>query len=107
MNQVLLQARVVERAAMRYTPAGLPVVDLKLAHESERWQQGQNRKVALELPASAIGDLAHVLVATAIGTAGRFEGFLVKQRNGRGVTLQIEQFMALPDDVVAGPGPQL
>jgi primosomal replication protein N len=32
MNRLVLQAQVLERKAMRYTPAGLPALDLRLAH---------------------------------------------------------------------------
>ncbi|MBK6853557.1 MAG: primosomal replication protein N [Burkholderiales bacterium] len=98
MNQLVLSARIVQRDALRYTPAGLPVVDLRLAHESERFQEGQTRKLSLEVTACALGELARDLVNTALGTAGNFTGFLVKHRNGRGVMLQIESFSALPPD---------
>ncbi|HEX6362976.1 MAG TPA: primosomal replication protein N, partial [Albitalea sp.] len=30
MNRLVLQAQLVERAAVRYTPAGLPALDLVL-----------------------------------------------------------------------------
>jgi primosomal replication protein N len=96
MNRVLLSARIVQRDALRYTPAGLPVLDVRLAHESQRQQQGQARKISMELHASALGDLAGTLMRTTVGTAGDFEGFLVKQRNGRGVMLQIESFSPSP-----------
>jgi primosomal replication protein N len=97
MNRVQLSARIVQRDAMRYTPAGLPVVDLRLAHDSERQQLGQTRKISMELHATALGDLAGTLMRTTVGTAGDFEGFLVKQRNGRGVMLQIESYSPTPD----------
>ena len=35
MNRLLLSAQLVERAALRYTPAGLPALDVALKHESE------------------------------------------------------------------------
>jgi primosomal replication protein N len=97
MNRVQLGARIVQRDAMRYTPAGLPVVDLRLAHESERQQLGQTRKISMEMHATALGDLAITLMRTTVGSAGDFEGFLVKQRNGRGVMLQIESYSPIPD----------
>ena len=97
MNRLVLQAQLLERAALRYTPAGLPVLDVRLAHESQRQQQGQTRKISMELHATALGDLATTLMRTTVGTAGDFEGFLVKQRNGRGVMLQIESYSPTPD----------
>ncbi|MEY4748833.1 MAG: hypothetical protein RIQ60_1047 [Pseudomonadota bacterium] len=101
MNRVVLSACIVQRDAMRYTPAGLPVVDVRLAHESQRQQQGQTRKISMEMHATALGDLATTLMHTTVGSAGDFEGFLVKQRNGRGVMLQIESYRPTPDPQAA------
>ena len=55
MNRLVLTAQLVERGAMRYTPAGLPALDLSLKHESEVTQDGQPRKVSMEIKARAIG----------------------------------------------------
>jgi primosomal replication protein N len=101
MNRVQLSARIVQRDAMRYTPAGLPVIDLRLAHDSQRQQLGQTRKISMELHATALGDLAGTLMHTTVGSAGDFEGFLIKQRNGRGVMLQIESYSPTPDPEAA------
>ncbi|MES2482746.1 MAG: primosomal replication protein N, partial [Pseudomonadota bacterium] len=35
MNQLVLSARIAQAFALRYTPAGLPALDLRLEHESE------------------------------------------------------------------------
>jgi primosomal replication protein N len=35
MNRLVLQAQLVERGALRYTPAGIPALDLNLKHESQ------------------------------------------------------------------------
>ena len=55
MNQLVLQATVVERAALRHTPAGLPALDVRLAHASQVEHAGMPRQVALEIHATAIG----------------------------------------------------
>ena len=55
MNRLVLSATLVERAALRYTPAGLPALDLSLKHESEVSEDGQPRKVSMEMRAVAIG----------------------------------------------------
>ena len=47
----------MERGALRYTPAGLPALDLSLKHESEVSEDGQPRKVSLEIRAVAIGEI--------------------------------------------------
>ncbi len=89
MNQVLLSARIIERKALRYTPAGLPALDLVLEHESELQENQRNRKVQLEMKAVAVGDIAKALNHLAIGETHGFTGFLGSPRSGRGVLLHI------------------
>jgi primosomal replication protein N len=89
MNQVVLEARVTERGALRYTPAGLPALDLLLSHESTVTEAGAPRKVRMDLKAVVIGALAEQLSRVEMGSAHRFAGFLASQRNGRGVVLHI------------------
>jgi hypothetical protein len=42
---------------MRYTPAGLPALDVGLKHESELSENGLPRKVSMEMRAVAIGEV--------------------------------------------------
>ena len=86
----MLEARILERGALRYTPAGLPALDLSLGHESSTLQLGKPRKVSLEMRARAIGDLTAALLTAELGTEHCFEGFLGSQRNGRGVVFNIQ-----------------
>ena len=89
MNRLVLDATLVERAALRYTPAGLPALDLSLKHESTVTEDGQPRKVSMEMRALAIGAVTQVLVPLALGTAALFGGFLTSTRNGRGLLFHI------------------
>jgi hypothetical protein len=45
MNRLILAAELVERGATRYTPAGLPALDLGLKHDSEVMEDRQPRKL--------------------------------------------------------------
>jgi primosomal replication protein N len=89
MNRLVLSAQLVERGALRYTPAGLPALDLSLKHESEVSENGQPRKVSLEIKALGIGDITVALSAMALGSTGQFGGFLAAVRNGRGTRFHI------------------
>ena len=51
MNRWVLSAAVTERGSLRFTPAGLPVTDLVLSHESVVTQEGQARKVSVQVKA--------------------------------------------------------
>ena len=74
---------------MRYTPAGLPALDLVLKHESEASEDGQARKVSLEIRAVAIGDVTRQVGQLAVGAQAQFAGFLAASRNGRGIVFHI------------------
>ncbi len=74
---------------MRYTPAALPALDLVLKHESEVSEDGQSRKVSLQIKAVAIGAITQPLVGVALGTSARFAGFIGATRNGRGLLFHV------------------
>jgi primosomal replication protein N len=89
MNRLVLSAKLVERGARRYTPAGLPVIELMLQHESEQSEDGQTRRVSLEIKALAVGSITQAVDALALGTTGNYAGFLARTRNGRGMLFHI------------------
>lgn len=92
MNRTELTACIAEQAALRYTPAGLPALDMILEHASEVQEVGQNRKVQLKIRALAIGSLAERLVKQAVGSVWTFKGFLATPRQGKSVVLHIQEF---------------
>ena len=89
MNRLVLAASLIERGAVRYTPAGLPALDMLLKHESEVSEDGLPRKVSLEIRAVAIGAITRPAGALALGSLATFAGFLGATRNGRGLVLHI------------------
>ena len=91
MNRLVLQATLVQRQALRHTPAGLPALDLSLAHSSTVSEDGQPRQVSLELKAVAIGAVTRQLLPLAMGSSGVFAGFLSPMRNGRGVLFHVTE----------------
>jgi primosomal replication protein N len=92
VNQLILQATVLELGLVRYTPAGLMALDLGLKHEGEALEAGKPRKVSMEIKAVAIGEIVKRLQALGIGAAARFSGFLTNQRNGRGMIFHVTAF---------------
>jgi primosomal replication protein N len=89
LNRLLLSARIVERGALRYTPAGIAALDLELKHESTLSEDRQARKVSLQLRAVALGEVTAGLAALPLGSGGTFAGFLAGSRNGRGVVFHV------------------
>ena len=91
MNRLVLTAQLVERGVVRYTPAGLPALDLSLKHESEVTQDGQPRKVSMEIRARAVGQITQRVSGIEIGSTHGYAGFLGSQRNGRGVVFHVTE----------------
>lgn len=94
MNRLVLSGQLVERGATRYTPAGLPALDLKLKHESEVTEDGKPRKVSLEMRAVALGAICRPLQALALDQPAQFAGFLAASRNGKGLIFHVTEFTA-------------
>ncbi len=101
MNQTLLSAAIAEMSVLRYTPAGLPALDLRLSHESELQMDGARRNIRLQLKALAVGVQAERLAAMPLGSLCRFEGFLGSPRQGSQVVLHIQHFQ--PESFSGGP----
>ena len=101
MNRMVLSAQLLERGAVRYTPAGLPAIDCRLQHASTVTEDGQPRLVSLEIKAMAIGAIARPMGALILGQSGLFAGFLATTRNGRGMLFHITELspgaLALPN----------
>jgi primosomal replication protein N len=94
MNRLVLSGSLVRRGALRYTPAGLPALDLELQHESSVVQDGHTRKVSMSLKALAIGSIVPSVTGLALGSSAVFDGFLAASRNGRGMMFHITEVRA-------------
>jgi len=92
VNQLVLTACVTELGALRFTPAGLPAVDLRLEHESTMTEAAQPRQVKAALKAVAFGAVAERLARQTLGSLWRFQGFLATPRNGKHPVLHIQDF---------------
>jgi len=63
MNRLVLSASLVQRSVLGYAPAGLPALDLVLAHASTVSEDGQPRQVSFEMRPVAIGAVTRPLQA--------------------------------------------
>ncbi len=63
--------------AIRYTPAGIPLLSFMLQHASEQTEAGLKRKVECEVNAVVIGDIAKSNIQ--IGDEIKAKGFLAKR----------------------------
>ena len=89
-NRIEISGVVTELQSLRYTPAGVPVVEFRLAHESERAEAGATRKVHAEIEAVAFEAQARLLAAGPMGRLLKAEGFLcAKNRRSRKPVLHV------------------
>ncbi len=89
-NHWVLTACIAEVQPLRYTPAGLPALDIRLEHESLQREAGANRQVKASVKALAFGALAERLARQALGSVWRFQGFLATRRSGKGLVFHIQ-----------------
>ena len=90
-NETVLTACIAEVEPLRYTPAGMPALNLRLEHASEILEAGQVRQVKLVVKAVAFGALAERLVKQPIGSMWRFDGFLATPHNGKSVVFHVQE----------------
>ena len=92
-NSLDLSASIAVMDAMRYTPAGIPALNIQLEHESELVESGAKRLVKVKVKAVAFGALAERVAAQPVGSAWRFRGFLGNARQGNSVVFHIQEFL--------------
>lgn len=90
LNQVRLIACVAEASPLRYTPAGIPALNLVLEHESEIVEAGVTRQVKLTVRAVAFGSLAETTGRLELGKPLLFTGFMINARTSKSIVLHIQ-----------------
>jgi primosomal replication protein N len=84
---------VIAREELRYTPAGVPVLNFRLAHRSQQTEAKHARAVELEALAVAIGEVAQRLAALPEGQRLTLTGFLAnRSRRSTQVVLHVNEF---------------
>ncbi len=75
---------------MRYTPAGIPVSEGRLQHNSSLIENGTQRLVEVEIAVVALGENARWLQAAPVGGKLKVTGFLAaRSRNSRAPVLHV------------------
>ena len=90
MNELKLVANIVEREAMRYTPAGIPIVSAKLFYSAQQTEAGMARVVEFEIAALAAGEISDRLNQAELAIPLQFTGFLArKNRNSKSLVFHV------------------
>ena len=85
----------MEASALRFTPGGLPAIDVRLEHESEIQEAGQKRQVKATVKTVALGSLAERIAHLPLGSLWQFSGFLASPRNSKYVIFHIQDFQQI------------
>ena len=80
VNRFEVQGLIAELSPLRYTPAGVPVLEFLVSHESDVTEAGQPRRIAFSLGIVAMGDLAQMASTMSLGCKVRLQGFLAPVR---------------------------
>ena len=95
-NQVVIEGTIAETALLRYTPAGIPVSEFRLIHESRQSEAGQDRAVQIELSVLVMGDPALEIAKIPGGSEVAVKGFLSRRSQKSDYpVLHINQFKLL------------
>lgn len=81
-NETVIGGRLRRRSALRYTPAGIPIVDFVIEHQSVQSEAGARRRVQCDVEAVAVGELAVALGEAKINQALQVTGFLARNSIG-------------------------
>ena len=95
-NTLRLTGTLVAREPLRWTPARVPVLELRIEHLSRQMEAGAEREVSCELAVRALGSAAQQLEVVALGTQLKIEGFIAaKSAKNRAPVLHIRTFELL------------
>ena len=92
-NRISLSGIVVEREALRHTPAGIPILSFRIEHASTQVENSVPRQVEVEIDAMAVGELAQQMNQLRNGQKVGVQGFLAKRsRQSSRIILHINEF---------------
>ena len=78
-NRIVLNGKILTIDPLRYTPAGIPALNLTLAHNSRQVEAGMEREVECEVQVVAMGELAQQAARCKVEDGIRIQGFLARK----------------------------
>jgi primosomal replication protein N len=92
-NRTQLCGRLETRCALRFSPAGVALVDFTIAHRSEQKEANTVRKVDCVMKATAAEDLAQQIAKLRVGAQIKASGFLAQaSRANSALVLHVQNF---------------
>ena len=75
-NEIALTGELAAIEALRYTPAGIPILGFKLMHRSQQSEAGLKRQVECEVNGVAMAEVALAMSRYTVGGTVRVKGFM-------------------------------
>jgi primosomal replication protein N len=79
VNEVALSGTAHDLRDLRFTPAGIPVLEFSMRHSSLQVEAGHERRVELDMPTIAFGALAQRMAHDAPNGPIMARGFLARR----------------------------
>ena len=93
MNSVRLDGKLSGLCPLRYSPAGIPIMEFRLTHASIQKEGATERKVEFDMEGMAVSDMAIGLSNLQEGRLVRLEGFLNrKSHRNKAIVLHVNHF---------------
>ncbi|MBI3901737.1 MAG: primosomal replication protein N [Nitrosomonadales bacterium] len=92
-NRFVVDGELVELEGLRYTPAGIARIALKIRHVSTQQEAGMPRQIQCDIPALALGAAAQQVGGMRSGQRVKAEGFLAQR------SLRIAQLVLHIDNI--------
>jgi len=97
-NRFVVDGELLELDSLRYTPAGVARIALKIRHVSTQQEAGMPRQIQCDIPALALGAAAQQASVLQIGQRVQAEGFLAQR------SLRIAQLVMHIDNIILREG---
>jgi primosomal replication protein N len=91
-NRLVISGQLTELESLRYTPAGMERIEMKIRHASTQQEAGAPRQVQCEIIALALGQAARQAARLQAGQQVKAEGFLAQwSLRSRQLVMHIEK----------------
>jgi primosomal replication protein N len=95
VNQLRIRGKAVAKSALRYTPAGIAVLEASFKHEGSVTEATAKRTLAFEFSAVALGAVAQALDREPLGKPMMLEGFIApRTRRSTRLVMHITEYKA-------------
>ena len=95
-NQTIICGEIIKLAELRYTPAGVAIVEFNIRHQSNQLNVGISRRITCDISAIAFDQMAMTIIKFKIGHQVKLTGFLTrKSRMSQQLILHVNKVVQL------------